>query len=123
MRLPFLLPLFALTACSPARAPGAPSPVEVAQREVTALRDAAERYRASKRPSWPIAQLGDPHAAELCPSFAALKEAKLLDASAAAKDPWGHPYRIECTSQAYRVLSAGPDEVWNTGDDLRSDER
>jgi hypothetical protein len=34
-------------------------------------------------------------------------------------DPWGTPYRMTPSGQGYAILSAGPDHVFGTADDVR----
>ena len=37
-----------------------------------------------------------------------------------AKDQWGTEYRLIPGTLAFYIVSAGPDTIWDTGDDLRS---
>jgi hypothetical protein len=53
-----------------------------------------------------------------CPTMASLTAAGRIDEDSSAFDPWGHPYLIECYPRAVVVRSAGPDETWNTEDDV-----
>jgi hypothetical protein len=34
-------------------------------------------------------------------------------------DPWGTPYRMTPSGQGYAIISAGPDHVFGTADDVR----
>jgi hypothetical protein len=34
-------------------------------------------------------------------------------------DPWGTPYRMTPSGQGYAIISAGPDRVFGTADDVR----
>jgi hypothetical protein len=55
------------------------------------------------------------HAGAPCPDASVLGD---------AKDPWGRPYQITCTDQPgdqiVGLVSAGPDGVVGTGDDVAS---
>ena len=54
-----------------------------------------------------------------CPqSGTALQEEGYLDGSKRAVDPWNNEYRIECQGTEILVTSAGPDEQFDTEDDI-----
>jgi len=57
-----------------------------------------------------------------CPSVDDLVRAKQLEPQRTL-DPWGAPYRIHCEGDELRVVSAGPDGVEGTADDLRDDSK
>jgi general secretion pathway protein G len=73
-----------------------------------AVKQAAELYM----------HLDDP--GSQCPTPADLVREKKLDAKK-TDDPWGNPYRIECTADGVRVWSNGRDGKANTDDDVHSD--
>ena len=54
-----------------------------------------------------------------CPTVEDLVREELLDKDNAAKDPWGQPWRIECSNRDVTVLSNGHDRVAGTSDDIR----
>jgi general secretion pathway protein G len=54
-----------------------------------------------------------------CPTPAAMSAAGELDATFNASDPWGTPYRIECSERETVAVSAGPDRAFGSDDDIR----
>jgi len=38
-----------------------------------------------------------------------------------SRDSWGTPYRLQQTATGFAILSAGPDKVWETADDIRQE--
>ena len=54
-----------------------------------------------------------------CPTVADLVEARTLDEDSPRKDPWGKPWRIECSEDRVSVGSNGPDQKPDTEDDIR----
>ena len=59
------------------------------------------------------------HDSGTCPTMADLISAGVLDAASPRKDPWGTPWRIECSDVAATVVSDGPDRTPGTSDDIR----
>ena len=60
--------------------------------------------------------LGD-GAADQCPTINDLVMSKKID-SAHNEDPWGTPYKIDCSQPEIHVISAGRDKKFQTPDDL-----
>lgn len=82
------------------------SPLERTRSSGSALRQSAERWRAS-------------HETE-CPTAARLEEEKALAPDASATDAWGTPFRIICDDDDETiVVSLGPDKLEGTNDDVR----
>jgi len=52
-----------------------------------------------------------------------LEDAKDFYADAQFVDSWGRPLQYESSSTSYSVVSAGPDGVFGTGDDISCSER
>ena len=55
-----------------------------------------------------------------CPTISSLKRDQRLGPNAAASDAWGSRFRVQCSSDEVRVLSAGPDGRFNSKDDVRA---
>lgn len=53
-----------------------------------------------------------------CPSLTQLRRDRELGEGWQEADPWGERFRIICTEQDIRVLSAGRDGVFQTDDDI-----
>lgn len=79
------------------------SHVARAETDARALRRAAEHRQAVT---------GD------CPSPAELVTAGEIDPSSWLDDPWGNAYRITCEGGEVTVTSSGPDNLWDTADDV-----
>jgi general secretion pathway protein G len=56
--------------------------------------------------------------ADMCPTLQDLIRTKKLDGSK-TDDPWGKPYRIDCSEGEIRVWSDGNDRKAGTPDDLK----
>jgi general secretion pathway protein G len=54
-----------------------------------------------------------------CPTLADLMQNRVLDEGSPRKDPWGKPWRIECSEDEVSVGSDGPDGASGTADDVR----
>jgi general secretion pathway protein G len=54
-----------------------------------------------------------------CPTPARMLETHELDAAVSLRDPWGTPYRVECSSNEIVAISAGRDRAFGTEDDIR----
>jgi hypothetical protein len=52
-----------------------------------------------------------------------LEDAKDFFADAQFVDAWGHPLHYESSGPSFSVVSAGPDSVFGTGDDISRSER
>jgi general secretion pathway protein G len=59
------------------------------------------------------------HDPSSCPEIGQLVSDGVLDQDSPAKDPWGTPWRIECSDQKVTVSSNGRDKVAGTNDDIR----
>ena len=59
------------------------------------------------------------HDSNTCPEVGQLVSDGVLDADSPAKDPWGTPWRIECSDQKVTVISSGKDKIAGTSDDIR----
>ena len=49
------------------------------------------------------------------------KEPILLGGTGTIVDPWGNEYKLEKDGKRYAIISAGPDGIFDTEDDIRSD--
>lgn len=58
--------------------------------------------------------------ADQCPSIQDLVTSKKLDGKK-IDDPWGSPYKIDCSQGEIHGISAGNDKKFGTADDLRDD--
>jgi type II secretory pathway pseudopilin PulG len=54
-----------------------------------------------------------------CPTVARLVSDGVLDEDSPLTDPWGTPWRIECSGDSVSVGSDGPDKAPSTDDDIR----
>ena len=54
-----------------------------------------------------------------CPTVAELVSDDILDEDSPRTDPWGKPWRIECSEDHASVSSDGPDRAPGTDDDVR----
>jgi hypothetical protein len=90
---------------TPADRASAPPPPSPSAQVAPLIKDALGRFTAWSRS----------HAGAPCPGAPALR---------AANDPWGHPLTITCTEQPgdqiAGAISAGPDGIPGTGDDIAS---
>jgi hypothetical protein len=97
----------------PPRLPVAPAPVPPPR---SAADPQVELTRAMTAVLTRFAGWARDHAGEPCPDLAAL--------DATAPDPWGHPLALTCTDQPadqrIGAVSAGPDGIAGTGDDVAS---
>lgn len=73
----------------------------------------ARTLRGSVKAYWVL------EAPEHCPTVDELVSAGHLDKDSTRHDPWGEPWRIECTEGDVTVTSAGPDRKPETEDDIR----
>lgn len=73
----------------------------------------ARTIRSAVRQWWVV---GDNHG---CPTMADLVQSRTLDEDSPQRDPWGKPWRIECSDDQVSVGSDGPDRERNTPDDVR----
>ena len=80
------------------------------QRSTTATD--AKAIRAAVRTWW---LTHDPAA---CPAFDELVQSGTLDDDSRPRDPWGGPWRIQCSEGNVSVTSAGPDREPDTDDDI-----
>lgn len=55
-----------------------------------------------------------------CPTISSLKRDQRLGPNAQASDAWGGRFRVQCSGDEVRVLSAGPDGRFNSKDDVRA---
>jgi general secretion pathway protein G len=55
-----------------------------------------------------------------CPTMQDLVTSKKLDAKK-TDDPWGTPFKIDCSEGDVRAISAGKDRKFGTPDDVRDD--
>ncbi len=53
-----------------------------------------------------------------CPTYAELLRDHAIDAGSPRNDPWGKPWRIECSESEVSVSSEGPDRTPGTEDDV-----
>ena len=60
------------------------------------------------------------HGSETCPTADEMKRDGFLSSRANTEDPWGTPYRIVCEAEYVVAVSAGPDLVFDTEDDIGS---
>lgn len=54
-----------------------------------------------------------------CPTLKDLQHDGALDPDSPATDPWGTPWRIECSDLNVTVTSHGPDRLAGSADDIR----
>jgi len=59
------------------------------------------------------------HRKSLCPSLKSLIAGGFLDEDKSTTDHWGGEFRIECSGTRITVTSAGPDQTFDTADDIR----
>jgi hypothetical protein len=62
------------------------------------------------------------HGSEECPTPDEMQRDGFLSSRSNTEDPWGTPYRIQCESDSAIAISAGRDGIFDTGDDIKSDE-
>jgi general secretion pathway protein G len=79
---------------------------KTARTNAVALRDAVKTY-------WLTNETSE------CPTFAQLVSEGSLDEVSPQTDPWGTPWRIECTGVSAIVSSNGKDRQPGTEDDIR----
>ena len=82
------------------------------EREIAIARRELAGYAFETFPQWVAA-----NPARACPQH--LLELNYYDPSLHAVDPWGRPYQFACTPRLW-ARSAGPDRIFDTGDDLTS---
>jgi general secretion pathway protein G len=82
------------------------SRVKIAVQGCQAVKQAAELYQNLDNPG------------DTCPTLQDLVTARKLDGQH-VDDPWGVPYRIDCSEGEIRVWSNGNDRKQGTPDDLR----
>jgi hypothetical protein len=59
---------------------------------------------------------------EECPTPDEMQRDGFLSSRSKTEDPWGTPYRIQCEPDYAIAISAGRDGIFDTGDDIKSDE-
>jgi general secretion pathway protein G len=62
------------------------------------------------------------HGSEECPTPDEMQRDGFLSSRSNTEDPWGTPYRIQCEPDYAIAISAGRDGIFDTGDDIKSDE-
>jgi len=62
------------------------------------------------------------HGSEECPTPEEMQRDGVLSSRSKTEDPWGTPYRIQCEPNYAIAISAGRDGIFDTGDDIKSDE-
>ena len=60
------------------------------------------------------------HGSEECPTPDEMQRDGFLSSRSNTEDPWGTPYRIVCEAEHVVAVSAGPDLVFDTEDDISS---
>lgn len=73
----------------------------------------ARTIRGAVKAYWVNSNNGD------CPTFGDLVRERALDEDSPKKDPWGSPWRIECSEDRVSVSSDGPDRKTGTDDDIK----
>ncbi len=63
------------------------------------------------------------HGSEDCPTPEEMQRDGVLSSRSKTEDPWGTPYRIVCVPDSAIAISAGPDLVFDTEDDISSGQR
>lgn len=53
-----------------------------------------------------------------CPSMANLTDESYLDSSMRTTDAWDNAFRLRCKDHEVHAMSAGPDEMFGTSDDV-----
>lgn len=79
--------------------------MEEARAEVDALTTAANAYIRA-------------HGDRRCPTVSHLRDARLVAEDTSHLDPWNVPFAIDCEGGEARALSAGPDQRYDTTDDI-----
>ncbi|MCC6645026.1 MAG: hypothetical protein IT374_05565 [Polyangiaceae bacterium] len=130
---PSVLPLSLLLGCaSPAQRPAqeptptlynAPARQDDAKAEdLEQLRASQIRYTAALGVAIRIGAAIFVTQRDKCPTVEEVVAARLVTAELRAEDAWGKPYRVVCPPGGPRVVSAGPDGVFDTPDDVTSGE-
>lgn len=73
----------------------------------------ARTIRGAIKSAWVMTGKSD------CPTVSELVADHLLDEDSPRKDPWGQPWRVECSGDEASVGSDGPDAKRGTEDDIR----
>ena len=55
-----------------------------------------------------------------CPTVTQLLASGALQRMERSGDPWGQPYRVDCSDGTVAVASPGKDQEWATDDDIRA---
>ncbi len=79
--------------------------VDTATGNAREIRNSANRWRAS-------------HGGSDCPTVSQLVQDKEIDSASKTDDPWGVPFKIQCTEDDTTVSSPGPDKKEGTKDDI-----
>lgn len=79
--------------------------IDTATTNAFQIRHAANRWRAMRGGSD-------------CPTVSQLVQDKEIDSASKIDDPWGSPYKIQCTEDETVVSSPGPDKKEGTPDDI-----
>jgi hypothetical protein len=86
-------------------------------------RTADDKVQLSKKDAHIILDAARDHLLEDglgCPTVTSLKRDHRLEPSAAASDAWGGRFRVLCSGDELKVLSAGPDGRMDSKDDVRA---
>lgn len=60
---------------------------------------------------------------EGCPTAGQIVEAKLVSTELRTADAWDRPYRVTCGPKGPQVTSSGPDQLFDTADDIVAGEK
>jgi prepilin-type N-terminal cleavage/methylation domain-containing protein len=58
-----------------------------------------------------------------CPTMDELQSSRMIDEAGKKTDPWGKGWRLNCEGDGIQVISAGPDQQFETQDDIQVPER
>ena len=86
-------------------------PAPNSRTDAQALASAARLYLTDQEPP------------KSCPKAEDLKRELYLDGSRGTTDAWGTPFRIACSGGDVAVISAGPDLMFGTDDDIDASAR
>lgn len=103
--------------------PSDPAAKDKAKQDEATLRAAQIRFTAAVAQALRLGAAIWQAQHEGCPTAGQIVEAKLVSTELRTADAWDRPYRVTCGPKGPQVTSSGPDQLFDTADDIVAGEK